>query len=94
MLNQFVIVGKIVKTESENNNTNIVVAVPRPYKNDNEEYESDMISCVLFGEIAKNTKAYCKEDDTIGSKERIQTNEGNMILIAEKVTFLSSKSSE
>ena len=47
MLNQTVIVGRIVKdpelkeTDSGKKVTNITLAVPRSFKNMNEEYETD-----------------------------------------------------
>ncbi len=59
MLNQTVIVGRLVKdpelreTEAGHKVTNITVAVPRSYKNVNGEYDTDFISCVLWKGIAE-----------------------------------------
>ena len=104
MLNQTVIVGRLVrepeltKTENEKNVSNITLAVPRSYKNENGEYETDFIDCTLWGNIAETTSEYCKKGDLIGIKGRIQTStyeddgktNKRMQVVAEKVTFLSS----
>lgn len=105
ILNQTVIVGRIVRdpelreTENGNKITNITLAVPRSFKNVNGEYETDFISCVLWKGVAENVVEYCKKGDLVGLKGRIQTRtievEDNkkqvMEVVAEKVTFLSSK---
>lgn len=106
MLNQTVIVGRLVKdpelNETENGNkvTNITLAVPRSFKNSDGEYETDFISCVLWKGIAENTAEYCKKGDLLGVKGRVQTRNYEdkeeqrhfvMEIVAEKVTFLSSK---
>ena len=109
MVNQIVLVGRIVKdpeireTESGNKVTNITLAVQRPYKNVNGEYDTDFISCVLWKGVAETTAQYCKKGDLIGIKGRIQTREVELEdethrkyveVIAEKVTFLSSKKAD
>ena len=105
MLNQTVMVGRlvknpeVVKTENEREVCNITIAVPRRYKNENGEYETDFVDCVLWNGVASQTAAYCKKGDMIGIKGRLQTSfyekEGkeqkSLQVIAEKVTFLSSK---
>lgn len=64
MLNQVVLVGRLTKepevTELENGKkvTNIVLAVPRSYKNEDGEYDTDFIDCVLWESIAVNTSEY------------------------------------
>ena len=108
MLNQTVIVGRIVKdpelkeTDSGKKVTDITLAVPRSFKNMNGEYETDYIPCVLWKGVAESTTQYCKKGDLVGIKGRIQsrsyeTEEENRYvveLIAEKVTFLTSKNKE
>ena len=106
MLNQIVIVGRLVRdpelreTDGGKKVTNITLAVPRSYKNLNGEYETDYIDCVLWTGIAENTTEYCKKGDILGLKGRVQTriyetDEKKKYVtevVAEKVTFLSSKS--
>lgn len=105
MLNQVVLVGRLVKDpalrESSNNKkmSYITLAVPRSFKNINGEYETDFIDCTLFEGIAENTAEYCRKGDIVGVKGRLQSrviekeNDKKYVmdLIAEKVTFLSNK---
>lgn len=106
MLNQLVVIGRLVrdpelrKTENGKNVTNITLAVPRSYKNPNGEYDTDFIDCVLWSTVAESTTEYCKKGDLLGVKGRIQTRkietEDEKIkqvteVVAEKVTFLSSR---
>ena len=105
-MNKVFLIGRLVKTpelrETENKNkvTNITVAVPRSFKNQNGEYDTDFISCVLWKGVAESTVEYCKKGDLVGIKGRIQTRDVELEdethkkyveVIAEKVTFLSSK---
>lgn len=97
MLNQIVLVGRVVsdleinETENERKITLLKLAVPRSYKNENGEYETDFIPCVLWNTIAENTCEYCKKGDLIGVKGRMQNRENKLEVVAEKVTFLSSR---
>lgn len=104
MLNQLVLVGRIVKKpelrEAENSKkySFITLAVPRSFKNMNGEYDTDFVDCVLWDSVAASTVRYCNKGDIVGVKGRIQTrivekaeNKKYLIeIIAEKVTFLSS----
>lgn len=109
MLNQTVLVGRLVsdpelrETDNGNKVTNITLAVPRSYKNVNGEYDTDFIPCVLWKGIAENTAEYVKKGDLIGIKGHLQTRNleldenikrQSVEIIAEKVTFLSSKRQE
>lgn len=105
MLNQVVLVGRLVKdpelreTEEGKKLTNITIAVPRNYKNIDGEYDTDFIDCVLWAGVAESTVDYCHKGDLLGIKGRLQTNsfekDGEtklkMNVIAEKITFLTSK---
>ena len=106
MLNQIVLVGRLTQDpeikELENGKkvSNITIAVPRSFKNADGVYETDFISCILSDSIAENTSEYCHKGDIIGVKGRLQQTtyedkEGNEVskleVIAEKITFLSSK---
>ena len=109
MLNQAVLVGRIVyepelkETENGNKMANVTLAVPRSYKNENGEYDVDYVDCVLWNQIATNTTEYCKKGDLVGIKGKIETNtyeteDGEKKkatnIVAERVTFLSSKAPE
>lgn len=102
MLNQFVIVGRLSnEIIIENDKAVLTLKVPRTFKNENGEYENDFIQIIVGGNIATNTKEYCKVGDILGAKGRIESTTTNMPdgtistkmeLFAEKITFLSSKS--
>lgn len=109
MLNQVVIVGRlvkspeVVKTDSGKKVSNITLAVSRSYKDENGEYQTDFINCVLWEGIAENTAEYVKKGDLLGIKGHLQSriykkDENTTVyvieVIAEKVTFLSSKPKE
>ena len=105
MLNQTVIVGRVVsdpklsQTENGNKVTNLTLAVPRSHKNEEGMYETDFIDCVLWNGVAENTIEYVKKGDLVGVKGRLQSREVEkyhekfkvLEVIAEKVTFLSSR---
>ena len=98
MLNQIVLVGRITKDVEiiggDKEFAEITLAVPRSYKNEEGEYETDFVDVTLYGGIATNTAEYCKKGDLVGVKGRIQTTmvEDHKVtqVIAEKITFLSS----
>ena len=108
MLNQVVVVGRLVKdpelreTESGKKVTYITLAVPRSYKNSNNEYETDFIDCTLWKGIAESTTEYCHKGDLLGIKGRLQTGsyekdgekKYTTDVIAEKITFLTSKKAD
>ena len=101
MLNQVVIVGRLVKKPIVEENENgrkvatITLAVQRSYKNAEGVYETDFIKCTLWNGIAENTVEYCDKGDLVGVKGRLQCLSGNELqLIAEKVSFLSSGKTE
>ena len=105
MLNQIVLVGRLTrditvnKSDKGNKVATLSLAIPRSFKNSEGVYDTDFIDCVLFDNIADNTSEYCKKGDIVGVKGRVQSrvvekdNEKEYLteIIAEKVTFLSSK---
>lgn len=101
MLNQAVMVGRLLEKpeikELENGKKvgTITLIVPRCYKNEDGEYEKDFIDCMLWSGIAENTAEYCNKGDVVGVKGRIETIIIDKVkhtnVIAERVTFLSSK---
>ncbi len=108
MLNQIILVGrltrniKVNKSENGKKIANISLAIPRSFKNMEGTYDTDFIDCVAFESIAENTASYCSKGDIIGVKGRVQSRvvekdgkkEYLMDIVAEKVTFLSSRKKE
>ena len=96
-MNQFIIVGRIVKDLEKDSNV-IKIVIQRHYKNENGEYETDFVDVAIDGTLAKTTIEYCKKGDIIGVKGSIKSEISNdirkMILVAERVTFLSSKKAD
>lgn len=87
MLNQVVLVGRIKEKE----NGKIIIDVKDSVKNENGEYGSNLISISLGGNINNSVNEYCEVDSIIGVKGKIQTIDNKMEIIAEKISFLSSK---
>ncbi len=109
MLNQIVLVGRLTSepelkvTEGGKQVSNITLAIPRSYKNTEGEYETDFVKCTLWNSVATNTSEYCKKGDMVGIKGRLESNsfekedgtkQFSMNVVAEKVTFLSSRAQE
>ncbi len=109
MLNQVIIVGRLTKdpqTETADNGkkySHVTLAVPRSFKNSDGIYETDFIRCTLWDGIASNTSEYCHKGDIVGVRGRLQVSSYNdeqdnikysTDVIAEKITFLSSKPTE
>ena len=97
MLNQIVLVGRMVNEPIVEENENgkkvcvITLAVPRSFKNSEGEYDTDLIDITLWDSIAQNTTEYVKKGEIVGVKGRLQRLEGNSLqAVAEKVTFLQS----
>jgi single-strand DNA-binding protein len=109
MLNQVVLVGRltddieVISKENGKKVSSLVLAVQRTYKNTEGIYEADFIRCTLWNAVAASTSEYCHKGDIVGIKGRIQVNsyedkdgtkKYSTEVIAEKVTFLSSKTKE
>ncbi len=107
MMNQVILVGRVAQqpdlqiTENGKKKSDLVLAVPRQYKNSDGEYETDFFDCTLWTVVAETTNEYVKIGDVVGVKGRLQTRmidkeDGTKYkkvdIIAERVTFLSSKS--
>lgn len=76
------------------------IAVQRAFKNEEGIYDTDFFDITLWDSIALNTAEYVGKGDLIGIKGRVQSNVYETIdgikyhgldIIAEKVSFLSSK---
>lgn len=108
MLNQTIIVGRLVKdpeisvTDNGKKLSRITLAVPRSYKNSDGLYDTDYIDCTLWTGVAESASTYCKKGDLIGVRGRIQTaiiekedgKKKKTEVVAEKVTFLSTKKAD
>lgn len=109
MLNQVVLVGRLTDDvevnimENGKKVSNLILAVQRTFKNSDGIYETDFIKCSLWNGVAASTSEYCHKGDIVGIKGRLQVTpyedkngdkKYSTEVIAEKVTFLSSKAKE
>lgn len=109
MLNNVVLVGRITadpelkEVGKEGHVVNFTIAVGRPYKNENGEYETDFIQCNVWNQVAVNMSEYCHKGDLVGVKGVLQSSsfedkEGNKRyktdVRVDKLTYLSSKKEE
>lgn len=98
MLNQFIVIGRLRKIIDLGENKGVLITIEnsRPFKNADGIYETDLIDFRIFDGVKNSMIEYCKENDIIGIKGRIQTRNEEIgkitELIGEKITFLSSKS--
>lgn len=95
MMNNVVLIGRIdndiEKVENEEKTSyKLMLKISRNFKNENGEYETDLVPIELMSYIGSNVLQYCKKGDLIGAKGRIQSNENEISVIAERITFLSN----
>jgi single-strand DNA-binding protein len=107
MLNQIVLVGKVVElptlreTSSGNKVANLLLEVDRNFRNTSGEYDKDLIMCTLWRGVAETASSVCEIGSLVGVKGRLQANSFETKdnrpfyyceVIAEKVSFLQPKS--
>lgn len=88
-MNNVVIVGRITSFKGNE----VTISVNRNYKNEDGIYMSDLIPICLGINMTEQITKYCKIGDVIGVKGRLE-NRGDVVVMAEKVSFLSSKKSK
>lgn len=94
-MNNFMAVGRVTKQpttifENEKEKTIVNMALNRNYKNNEGFYEVDFIPVTLWEGVAITCLEYIKPGDVIGIRGRIESNEGKLEIIAERLTFISS----
>ncbi len=100
MLNQTLLIGRIVEepelreTGTGKKVTNVRIAVPRPYKNENGVYEADFVDCVMWNNKAERASEYHKTGDLVLITARIHTyidkdHKKQVEIVAEDISFLS-----
>ena len=100
MLNQVLLVGRLTSDPKINEVTEnrayetgeVTIAVPRNYKNIDGIYETDFIKCILLGNSARSTMEYCKKGDLLGIRGKLQVEDDKLMIIADRISFLSTKS--
>ena len=88
-MNNVILVGRITSFEGDE----VIISVTRNYKNEDGIYMSDSIPVRLSANIGEKMKEFCKIGDVIGVKGRLE-NRGEVVVMAEKTTFVSPKKPE
>ena len=79
MINNVVLVGRLTKkpdlkfTTTGTKYTQFSVAVQKKFKNQNGEYESDFINCLMWYTAAENFIKFTNKGSLVGIEGRIQT---------------------
>ena len=105
MINNVVVTGRLTRAVDLRYTSNgtafasFTLAVDRPFRNQNNEKETDFINCVMWRKSAENLANYTNRGSLIGVEGRIQTRnydngQGQRVyvteVLAEKFTFLES----
>lgn len=95
-MNQLVVVGRLTvePTKFDESLFLFSISVPRPYKNDKGEYETDNIKCLMTNTMEENLTRYVNLGDIIGIKGHIEVKNDTNYVFAEKMTFLGKKEEE
>ena len=88
-MNNVILVGRITSFEGNE----VTISVTRNYKNEDGIYMSDSIPVRLSANIGEKMVDFCKIGDVIGVKGRLE-NRGGVVVMADKVSFISAKKSE
>lgn len=88
-MNNVVVVGRIASFKGNE----VTISVNRNYKNEDGIYMSDLIPIWLSANIGEKMKEFCRIGDVIGVKSRLE-NRGEVVVMAEKVSFISPKKPE
>lgn len=92
MMNQLVLIGRVLETRKEDKGAVLTIATQQSFKNMDGEYDTNFFDIRLFGGVADNTLDYVKKGDLVGIKGRLQRidTQKSVEIIAERLTFLSS----
>ena len=89
MLNQVVMVGRLVKEPTKEE---LVILVPRNYKNKEGLYDEDIF--LINHKMTSIVEQDIYEGDLVGVKGKLETENNEIKIKAEKITFLSSRKKE
>lgn len=112
MLNMVCLVGRLVEDptlkefETGSKGAFVTLAVTKPFRGMDHNYEADFIRCVLWEGIAENTCEYCRKGDVVGIRGRLSIRSQEIVfncdsvqhkkkinvieVIAERVAFIST----
>lgn len=94
MHNLVYLIGRVVRINSNIFDDGVIVdiAIQRDEKDGNGLYHTDILKCVMLDELGSRCIEYLQKGDLIGIKGCLRNDEiGNMKVIVNKCTFLTSK---
>lgn len=86
-MNNAIVIGRIKEIEENK----LVLTVARPFKNKKEKYKEDFITCKLSNEMCETLLKYCEKNNLIAIKGELHSDNENMYVSVNKLTFLASK---
>lgn len=108
-MNHVILIGRLTKDPEKRSTSDglsvcsFSLAVQRPFKNSEGNYDADFIPCVVYKVIADNVSVYCHKGSLVAVKGRLNTRKWEdqeskthfvVEVLAEKVMFLDSKKKE
>lgn len=91
MPNMVVLVGKLTYIYEADSIIEVTTIKPL-YENDEQVGQETVVNPVLIGSsMMKHIKEYCHIGDTIGVKGSTKNRDNGIIIVGEKLTFLSSQ---
>ena len=108
MVNNIILIGRLVADpelkvlDDGRKVADITLAVQRPFKNMDGQYDVDFIKIILWEGLALSIESYCKKGALIAVKARLQSwtygvsgKKQNLLeVIGEKITFLQTANSK
>lgn len=90
MTNIVCLIGRLSTDINEKDST-MTLAVQSNIKNEEGVYDTYFIDILLYENMLKNSMEYLKKGDLVGVKGRLKTENDELIVVADKISFLSSK---
>ena len=97
MLNQIIMIGKVasfpVRNEKDYVLASFVMEVERPYSQPDGSHKTDLLPVTLWRGVADVISEKHHLGETVAVKGRLEMNNGTMEIIAERVSFITDRSS-
>lgn len=95
MFNKVILVGRVVEIVGKFNvETNVKIAVQRPFKNEDANYDVDFIPLTCKGATANIVSEYLEKGDVIGVEGVIQCVNDKITVLVNKCTVISKNSTK
>ena len=89
MHNMVCLIGRL-STDINEKDSKITLAVQSSIKNEEGIYDTYFIDVLLYEQMLKNTLEYVKKGDLVAIKGRLKTENDELKVIADKLSFLTS----